>query len=514
MNQKNLIKYFIIAMSVCLLPEVSESKPSVRNTLDTGTNSDIEEGVTVSDMATTGYTDYGFAQDCRPENIRQTQNAEADTTSPSKSHAQAQASYDACMSARSNASGAACTGQAFSGPVLQLAQEIKASGSSQSMGDLCENAKKINRLTSGVNASTIFFCRRSLSACVNSCRKAASQLRSQASINPSAEGYAQQVEGIAQECASQRTYYTQNGSAQLVQNAIAEASAQGCVDGLGRNDVPGLEAQSLDCQNPDLPAGLRASLGCEPRTAEDCSSPAYRDQPYCQRFQSNNLALPPGATAPPGFCQQNPELCAFDQADGFQGGLPGATLGGGGAGSLPEIGDPGFDSSSLGLSDPDDPTNQFTGNGDSLGAGAGGGANAGGGVGGGAGGGGLAGGGGGGGYFGPATDGQDEYGADGIYDTDILEGVGGGKAQGGDGAVEGFRAAIGKAADKLMNKAGAFDLSALLKGLKNEKKSKDRGLAGLLSRKDPTITSANGPSNFEKVSRVYRRKRDLLMSGK
>ena len=268
-----------------------------------------------------------------------------------------------------------------------------------------------------------------------------------------------------------------------------------------QNELP--PGSNIDCQNPDLPASVRASLNCDPQTLDDCSSPLYKDSPYCQELQANHVALPPGATNPPGFCQQNPELYAFDEASGFEGDVPGATLG---SSSLPDIGDPGFDSSSLGLSDPDNPSSQYTGNGGLLGAGRGGGANVGDGI-GGDGGGGLAGGGG---AFGPPP-GEQEYGAggDGIYDTDILKGVEGGTATGSQ--IEAFKATIGRVADRVMEKTGAIDLGSLLKGIREEKKRQKRELAGVSG--DPTITPANGPSNFEKVSRVYRRKRALLMSG-
>ena len=412
--------------------------------------------------------------------------------------------YNACRQARQNIEGAACTGQAFAGPLVALANTIQANSGQYSMRELCKKAQSLNQQALVANGTTTYFCRKSLMDCVQKCRSAAGSLRTQAhtSANPQLIDAAYEAEEYAQNCTEQSQYFTQQGMLQAAQNVKAFTSSGECANILGGAETNELAANQIDCEN--FPPELQ--FVCENPTPENCSSPQHQNQPYCQSVQLPEIPSFDHVT-PPGFCRENPQLCELDR------------------GNVPTPGNsensnrrtvdtfnipppPGFDPNALGLDDLDEPAPKY--NGQPLGGGSG----RSGGTGGGnnglaGGGGGSLGGGGGAGGFGPDADEQD-YGAggDGIYDTDILKGVEGGIASAAN-AVRSFATkATGKAKNFIQDKFKGFNLKDYLPG---KEKTPIREIAGQAATPaDSQITPANGLSNFQKVSRMMREKRPFF----
>ena len=114
--------------------------------------------------------------------------------------------------------------------------------------------------------------------------------------------------------------------------------------------------------------------------------------------------------------------------------------------------------------------------------------------------------------FGPAAAEQEyEAGGDGIYDTDILKGIEGGIASAAS-AVRGLAtSAAGKAKNFIKDKFKGFSLKDYLPG---KGKAKARAVAGQANTLVNDITPANGLSNWQKVSRMMREKRPLLLGEK
>lgn len=413
-----------------------------------------------------------------------------------------------CEGAAQSALKHLCTGTTFAG-LAGLAFSQRGNIANMNAQEACKESKRINKIMAATNIGLVTGCITALTKCVGSCYNAANAF---SMAGPAGQAQAQQYRQMASQCSSERNRFAVQGGLQITQNIMALKNKCETIEG---QDTPEIQATGDFCDT--LPPEVQDLCREDPQQMCEnprfqrmpfctCQQPGNQNKPECQGFQMNPPHLPT-VDLPPGFCKQNPTAC---QRDGLT--LPPGDLNPSDYQPLDSnVDNIGFDPTSLGLADPDGLSPEYTGNGDlsSFGTNPAGLAHtASGGGGGGLLGGGGAGGGGGGLAPSLGEEGQGEEG----YDTDVLEGVGGGTAaasQGYGGGAGGGSAGkfTGKSSYKGLN-LKPFDPRKYMPKFKKDKQGK-QGQPPLSQQ----ITPANGLSNWQKVSRVMNSKRALLTGG-
>jgi hypothetical protein len=338
----------------------------------------------------------------------------------------------------------------------QMISMFSASKSAGNMKAACADAEKINGALAGLNATAGAVCQTAIHSCRKTC------LAPPAGSTMSASQYAKdQGKDDAEQC-SEFDGYAQQAVAQATASALAFGQSKACADAVDAKCVGDAAANDEDCQ-------------------QFCMKPGRQDHPKC-KIAFNNCA-------DPTYASQNVQMCTC-MNNPF---APGCSNLGGPLPTTPLP--PAFnpDDGSGGVSDYDFGAGENAVRGASVNAGEG------------AGSGGGFGNGGGSSPFG--ADGKPGTGDEGL-NKDILTGSGGssggaGAIFGGGGYVEGGGGLKGGATKD----ENGLDLRAFLPGGKKDP-NRNPASAGF---GDPSITKANGLTNFQKVTRKMNEKRPELM---
>ena len=382
--------------------------------------------------------------------------------------AQQEEEYLACEGKANSAWKSACKGSLFSQAAIETIRLFQSSKNTGDIKAMCESAKSLNNWAMAINAGALTVCITALSRCVSTCNAAAGESDDENKTRSRRTFLQHRAKQLADECSSDRLKYITLGGLQLARNFAAMQSAQKCEESVtdnvdGNNTPDGLDDIERTCE------------GLTGRALSRCRS----NPPLAPRGQRV-------ATTPLGFTNSKRK-------------------------PLPKINDPEFDPDDhikgTGPEGEDQLTKagKYTGNGDlpasssGLASGGSGGGGSGGGFGGGFGGGGAA----------PEEDGEGEepYAEDldpGI-DTDILGDIIGGSRAGVSSLVGGGGRSGSGLGRRLADKFKGFKIPNLSKGGKG---GTHRNPAGLNRIND--ITTANGLTNFQKVSRAMNKKRETL----
>ncbi len=387
-----------------------------------------------------------------------------------------QEKINACQSAHSSAWQSTCNASQFSPAIIAALQAFKSSEATGDIQAICQRNKELNKWALGINTTTLGLCLVALKKCTSACSAAAP-------FDPNAQY-------LADECASKRNWTLVIGGPSVITNLVQVINSADCPDqNAGGGTCGEISQRRQDCVANSGASG--SSCAQVNRELTECITGAQQPEAPCTGLAGDRLMeclgveptnFPPGQELP-GSPDFNPRRNK--------------------ALSTASLSNPTFDPSDhedeedLLLTPPG-----YTGNGDSgnpsspsLASTPGGG-----------GGGGFGGGGGG---FGGAGGEEEEGGDEGPYeenvdpgiDTAILGDVGSSR-----GASSGFGGSGYQGKNKGTGLRKNLNSFALPKNLFDKKANKTgRNIAGVGGADE--ITSANGLSNFQKVSRAMNDRR-------
>ena len=224
------------------------------------------------------------------------------------------ASVEQCSGAYNMAIGQVCNESSWS----HLTKAALSFSSKLNSGDIkgaCESAKTLNFLGKGINTHFMLSCGGALSACISACGTAKG-----IATPPTSPTHAQlpTIEAHLSACKSKKTSNRVGGLAQIAQNAIAFTSSGKCSEQVS-DDGPSLV--STTCQS--FPPSLQAL--CHQRGPQSLCQ-QYPSLPICRELGgagNNNLA--PNPAAEPGRERFTLETCLTNpSAPGCKGSICGS----------------------------------------------------------------------------------------------------------------------------------------------------------------------------------------------
>jgi len=363
----------------------------------------------------------------------------------------AEKAYEACVSAHDAAENY-CLAQQLAAPITAQLAAYKSQMNSGDTKAACKTAKQVALLSATANTATSVLCVKKSNACITACE-------SQAATQAVADGPA--ASKLAADCKNSKTFLAVSAALQGMQSLQAFGQSKLCEEAASGKCIGDNAYNDSDCMQYCMKPGRQNDPKCRIAMAS-CTDPQYAVQnaQYCACLQNpsgqgcSNIIDPPNPTVTDGL----PQL--------------GGNLGGDEFGQL------------------DNKPGGSSANNDTRAGGYGGG--------------GL-----GGGSSFPIAGSDNRAPTDEQKDKDILNGYGGASGGGfGYGGGGGGYGTAGGGSGRGGDSGSGIDLRSFLPGQKNDPR---RNPASALGYADSSITSANGLTNFQKITRKLNQKRPELM---
>lgn len=372
--------------------------------------------------------------------------------SPSDQKSPEDAAYADCVSAHDAAENY-CLAQQLAAPIAAQLAAYKSQMNSGDTKAACKTAKQAAFLSASANIATSVLCVKKSNACITACE-------SQAATQAVADGPS--ATALAKSCKESKNFLAVSAALQGMQSLQAFGQSKLCEEAASGKCIGENAYNDSDCMQYCMKPGRQNDPKCRVAMAS-CTDPQYAAQnaQYCSCLRNptgqgcSNIIDPPT----PNLADGLPQLDGNLGGDEF--GQPDNKPGGSSANNDTRAGGSGGAALGSGSSSPVAGTNGNNATGDEP------------------------------------------------KDKDILNGYGGsnGGGFGYGGGGGGYGTASGGSGRSGDSDSG-IDLRSFLPGQKNDPR---RNPASMLGYADRSITSANGLTNFQKITRKMNQKRPELM---